>query len=82
MYSAAEAKKPDMNEILNKAAKRALGGGIPGMVAMFIQVFALMWMRTTINYQYRHASHQSIYRLTSNLVCLCMYARARAVLLL
>jgi hypothetical protein len=24
------------------------------MVAMFIQVFALMWMRTTINYQYRH----------------------------
>lgn len=55
MYSAAEAKKaPDMNEILSKAAKRALGGGIPGMVAMFIQVFALMWMRTTINYQYRY----------------------------
>jgi hypothetical protein len=58
MYSAAEAKKaPEMSEILNKAAKRALGGGIPGMLAMVIQVFALMWMRTTINYQYRH-DHQ------------------------
>jgi hypothetical protein len=52
MFSAAEAKKaPDLNEIVSKAAKRALGGGIPGMVA--IQVFSLMWMRTTINYQYR-----------------------------
>jgi hypothetical protein len=30
-----------------------MGGGIPGMIAMAIQVFALMWMRTTINYQYR-----------------------------
>lgn len=60
MYSAAEAKKaPDMNEILSKAAKRALGGGIPGMVAMVIQVFALMWMRTTINYQYRYSNPNS-----------------------
>ena len=77
LYSAAE--KPALGEVLNKAAKRALGGGapppalhasacaarslqaseaaragVPGMVAMVIQVFALMWMRTTINYQYRH----------------------------
>eukprot|EP01025_Chloroclados_australasicus_P001276 TRINITY_DN103599_c0_g1_i1.p2 TRINITY_DN103599_c0_g1~~TRINITY_DN103599_c0_g1_i1.p2 ORF type:complete len:114 (+),score=14.99 TRINITY_DN103599_c0_g1_i1:1-342(+) len=45
---------PSFSEILSKAGKRALSGGIPGMVAMFIQVVALMWMRTTINYQYRH----------------------------
>lgn len=58
MYSVGEEKKaPGMDEIMNKAVKRALGGGIPGMVAMVIQVFALMWMRTTINYQYRHYHH-------------------------
>lgn len=48
------AEPPPLGEVLQKAAKRALGGGIPGMVAMVIQVFSLMWMRTTINYQYRH----------------------------
>ena len=31
-----------------------LRAGIPGMVAMIVQVLSLMWMRTTINYQYRH----------------------------
>jgi hypothetical protein len=53
-FSVTEAKPaPPLGEVLNKAAKRAMGGGIPGMIAMAIQVFALMWMRTTINYQYR-----------------------------
>jgi hypothetical protein len=41
-------------EILNKAGKRALGGGAAGAIAMFTQVGALMWMRTTMNYQYRN----------------------------
>jgi hypothetical protein len=33
---------------------RALGGGIPGAAAMGIQVCSLMWLRTTVNYQYRN----------------------------
>jgi hypothetical protein len=41
-------------EILEKAGKRALGGGLAGAVAMFAQVGSLMWMRTTMNYQYRN----------------------------
>jgi len=39
---------------LKNAGKKALGGGLPGLVAMVLQVFMLMWMRTLINYQYRH----------------------------
>lgn len=35
-----------------KAAKSALGGGLPGAAAMLVQVLALMWMRTAINYQH------------------------------
>lgn len=39
---------------LQKAIKDALGGGLPGMFAMSIQVTSLMWLRTTVNYQYRY----------------------------
>jgi len=35
-----------------KAAQRAVGGGLPGAAAMLVQVLALMWMRTAINYQH------------------------------
>ena len=42
------------SEILDKAMKQALGGGLAGAAAMFTQVGALMWMRTTMNYQYRN----------------------------
>jgi|MDSY01.1.fsa_nt_gb hypothetical protein len=38
--------------IMKKAGKRALGGGLPGFLAMLVQVAALMWMRTLVNYQY------------------------------
>jgi len=48
--------KKSLGEILEHAGKRALSGGIPGMAAMAVQVFALMWMRTTINYQYRYGT--------------------------
>ena len=41
--------------LIAEAAKRALGGGIPGAVAMVLQVLLLMWLRTTMNYQYRCA---------------------------
>lgn len=52
--SVKEADAPDLGEILRKAGKRALGGGIPGAAAMGIQVLSLMWLRTTVNYQYRY----------------------------
>jgi hypothetical protein len=55
--SAAKAKEREpLGVTLKKAAKRALGGGIAGALAMVIQVLALMWMRTTINYQYKFPS--------------------------
>lgn len=49
-------EKKSMGEVLKAAGMRALGGGIPGAAAMFLQVGSLMWMRTTMNYQYRHGS--------------------------
>ena len=49
-------EKKSTKEILKAAANRALGGGLPGAAAMGIQVCSLMWMRTTMNYQYRHGS--------------------------
>jgi hypothetical protein len=45
-----------MSEILNKAIKRALGGGTAGAIAMGLNVVTLMWLRTTINYQYRNGT--------------------------
>jgi len=51
--------------IFSKAAKKALGGGLPGAIAMVLQVLLLMWLRTTINYQYRNGG--SVYQAFSNL---------------
>jgi len=48
------ADEMSIRQIIDKAAKRALGGGLAGAGAMVIQVLSLMWMRTTMNYQYRH----------------------------
>ena len=47
-------EKKSLGEILRAAGMRALGGGVPGAVAMGLQVGCLMWMRTTMNYQYRN----------------------------
>jgi hypothetical protein len=41
---------------VQKVIKDALGGGIPGMVAMVAQVTSLMWLRTTMNYQYANGT--------------------------
>merc|ERR1719394_324567 len=51
-----EAKKtpPPLSEIMTKASKKALSGGIAGMGAQAINVLTLMWMRTIMNYQYRY----------------------------
>lgn len=45
-----------MKEVIDKAAKRALGGGLAGAAAMGINVTTLMWLRTTMNYQYRYGT--------------------------
>lgn len=50
------ASKPSSDEIFNTALKKAMGGGLAGASAMVCQVTSLMWMRTTINYQYRYGT--------------------------
>lgn len=48
--------RPPLSEVFRKAGKRALGGGIPGAVAMGTQVVTLMPLRSTMNYQYRYGN--------------------------
>jgi hypothetical protein len=44
--------RPPLRDTLAAAGRRALGGGVPGAAAMAVQVLTLMWLRTTVNYQY------------------------------
>lgn len=43
-----------MEEIFAIAKGKALRGGVSGAMAMVINVCALMWMRTTVNFQYKY----------------------------
>lgn len=43
-------------QILARAGKKGLGGGIPGAIAGVVQVFTLMGLRTVINYQMRYGT--------------------------
>jgi hypothetical protein len=52
--SPAEASQEPLTVTLQKAAKKAVGGGAAGAAAMFVNVGTLMWMRTTVNFQYRY----------------------------
>jgi len=54
VMAAAPGDSPGM--IIQAAANKALGGGIAGAAAMAVQVTTLMWMRTTMNYQYRYGT--------------------------
>ena len=48
------------NELtLNEVIKKSIGGGISGAAAMTVQVSTLMWLRTTMNYQYRYGTSTS-----------------------
>jgi len=49
-----DAAAVDWNVIFKKASKRALGGGKAGASAAVIQVLSLMWLRTSMNRQYRY----------------------------
>jgi hypothetical protein len=51
-----EEQRPTMNQILIRAGKRGLGGGIPGALAGMVQVITLMWLRTIMNYQCRYGT--------------------------
>lgn len=44
----------DNNKIINNSFNKAIGGGLSGSCAMVIQITTLMWLRTTMNYQYRY----------------------------
>jgi hypothetical protein len=48
------AEKVDYVAILQKATKKAVGGGKAGAAAAVAQVTTLMWLRTLMNYQYRY----------------------------
>lgn len=56
MMACSPAEKEPLSETLKKAAWKASGGGLAGAGAMAINVCTLMWMRTTVNYQYRYGS--------------------------
>jgi len=45
---------------IKNALIRAAGGGLAGAMAMGIQVFSLMWLRTTMNYQYRYGTTTTV----------------------
>eukprot|EP00041_Stephanoeca_diplocostata_P032028 m.1014415 g.1014415 ORF g.1014415 m.1014415 type:complete len:497 (-) comp24072_c0_seq5:3319-4809(-) len=47
-------QEPGVVDIFKQASERAFKGGLAGAGAMVIQVTSLMWMRTTMNYQYRY----------------------------
>lgn len=47
----------DYRSILEKASKKALGGGRAGASAAVVQVCSLMWLRTAMNYQYRYGGN-------------------------
>lgn len=47
-------EKYSKKNIFNKSFNRAIGGGLAGSSAMIIQITSLMWLRTTMNYQYRY----------------------------
>ena len=45
-----------MKDIYEESMKKAFKGGIAGSSAMVLQVSSLMWIRTTMNYQYRYGT--------------------------
>lgn len=53
----AAAVKIDWEGILKKSSKRALGGGKAGAAAAVVQVCSLMWLRTSMNFQYRYGGN-------------------------
>lgn len=51
-----EEKANEFNQLLARASRKALGGGLSGAVAGGIQVITFMWLRTIVNYQCRYGT--------------------------
>ena len=49
----------DLKDLARKSFDSAFRGGVAGSSAMVIQVGSLMWLRTTMNYQYRYGTTTS-----------------------
>lgn len=47
---------PEVRRVLKRCLKRAGRGGLPGAAAGLLQVVALMWLRTVVNYQCRYGT--------------------------
>lgn len=58
--SSKDQQRPALSEIFRRAGKRAIGGGVPGAVAMGAQVLTLMPLRSTMNYQYRYGNSTTV----------------------
>eukprot|EP00522_Entomoneis_paludosa_P012754 CAMPEP_0172440276 /NCGR_PEP_ID=MMETSP1065-20121228/955_1 /TAXON_ID=265537 /ORGANISM="Amphiprora paludosa, Strain CCMP125" /LENGTH=289 /DNA_ID=CAMNT_0013189063 /DNA_START=39 /DNA_END=908 /DNA_ORIENTATION=- len=56
MAAATKQEELSFREVLDKAGKSAFRGGLAGACAMGANVACLMWMRTTVNYQYRNGT--------------------------
>lgn len=54
LNSTATTSTASVYEILSTSSKKAFKGGIAGASAAVVQVLALMWLRTIMNYQYRY----------------------------
>ena len=52
--SATATNTPSFQEVMSKASKRAISGGKAGASASIVQVLSLMWLRTSMNHQYRY----------------------------
>lgn len=61
-------------QILRRAGKKGLGGGLPGAIAGVFQVLTLMGLRTIINYQMRYGTtflkaFDLLYKVSRSYVC-------------
>jgi len=45
-----------LSQIMSQASRSAISGGLAGAAAMGANVSCLMWLRTTVNYQYRNGT--------------------------
>lgn len=52
--ASASATTPTIQQILQQSAQKAISGGKAGATASVVQVLSLMWLRTSMNYQYRY----------------------------
>ena len=60
-------------DALRSAAHKALDGGVAGAAAQVFNVGALIWLRTTVNYQARCIAKKHCVRLLTTHDCACSF---------